>query len=168
MNSDPDYRSLRVDRELVQAMVRDTTIYSLTRPLGIVACVALIGAAVFTVIAALVTAPINEDQSSRLWFTGLGLIALFIVYVVFTRASARRALIAAMPEGSMVRVRVGEKALHVVAAQGVSNIPYETFNSIRVGRSAVLLKLRGTPVVTAVPRGLIDDADIALLRSKIS
>jgi hypothetical protein len=36
-----------------------------------------------------------------------------------------------------------------------------------VGRHAALLRLRGSSVVTVMPRALLNDADVALLKSKI-
>lgn len=49
-----------------------------------------------------------------------------------------------------------------------STIAYRTFQGIRVGTDAVLLKLRDASVMTAIPRALLSDEDIATLRSKIA
>jgi hypothetical protein len=64
-------------------------------------------------------------------------------------------------------VRLGETALHIGAGTRSSDIDYRTFQSVRVGKDAVLLKLRGASAITAVPRALLTDDDITQLRAHI-
>ena len=66
------------------------------------------------------------------------------------------------------RVELGERALLIGADKRRSEIPYDEFQSIRAGRDAVLLKVRGASVVTAVPRPLFTDEDLAKLRARIA
>ncbi|MFP3344704.1 YcxB family protein, partial [Halomonas sp. SIMBA_159] len=73
----------------------------------------------------------------------------------------------ASPPGTAVWLRLDDEALRVGAGGRSSDIPYSTFQSVRAGRHAVLVKLRGASAITAVPRALLTDDDIALLRSRI-
>jgi hypothetical protein len=167
MTDDPRSRSVVVDAELIRGMAWDALIYTLTRPLAIVAYLALIAALVVNAIVLGMLSGIDPDRSSTLTFTLLAIAALIVASVMFTRASVRRAIVAAMPSGTTVRADVGEESVRLVSKRGVSNMPYSTFRSARVGRHAAILQLRGTSAVTAIPRALLSDTDIALLKSKI-
>ena len=46
-------------------------------------------------------------------------------------------------------------------------IPYETFQGMRVGSDAVILRVQGSSAVTAVPRAVFTDDDVARLRDRI-
>lgn len=148
-------------------MTWDATIYTLTRPLAVIAYTALIAAFVVNAIVLGMLGQADGAQSTNLTWTLVAIAALFVASIIFTRASARRAITAAMPSGSSVRAELGEQAIELFAKRGVSRMPYATFRAVRVGRHAVILLLRGASIVTTVPRAALSDADIATLKSKI-
>lgn len=155
--------SLTVDESLLRRMARDAAVYSLTRPWALVMWAVL--AAAFAVSLVGAGAPGADDLAA--WLP-LAVLALGAYSVWLTVANARRAVRAAMPPGARVWVSVGETALRIGAAKRTSEIPYRTFQSMRVGRDAVLLKVRDASVSTAIPRALLSDDDIASLRASIS
>lgn len=155
--------ALTIDEGLLRRMARDASIYSLTRPWALVMWVVL--AAAFAVSLLGAGAPGADALSAWLPYA---VIALGAYAVWLTVANARRAVRAAMPPGSRVWVSVGETALRIGAATRTSEIPYRTFQSMRVGRDAVLFKVRDASVATAVPRALLSDDDIVSLRASIS
>lgn len=148
-------------------MVMDATLYAVTRPLAVIAYTALLAAFITNIIVLTMVNGADDERASTLAWTPVAIAALVIASIMFTRASVRRAITTAMPSGSQVRVRVNETSIQLVAKRGVSDMPYSTFKAMRAGRHAVLLRLRGESAITAVPRALLSDADIALLRSKI-
>ncbi|MCS3441808.1 YcxB family protein [Microbacterium phyllosphaerae] len=156
--------SLTVDERLLRGMARDAAVYALTRPTAIIMWVALTAALALSIL----------NQSAAGGSPGLsGLlpvasIALMVYAVVMTIVGARRAVRSATPPGTVVWVRLGETALHIGAGTRSSDIDYRTFQSMRAGRDAVLLKLRGASAITAIPRSLLTDADIAQLRARIA
>lgn len=148
-------------------MTWDATIYTLTRPLAVIAYTALIAAFVVNAVVLGMIGGADEEQSATLTWTLVAIAALIVASIVFTRASARRAITTAMPSGSSVRAEVGEQAIELFSKRGVSRMPYATFRGVRVGRHAVILLLRGASIVTTVPRAALSDADITQLKSKI-
>lgn len=148
-------------------MVADATLYAVTRPLAVIAYTALLAAFIVNIIVLSVVDDAGGERASTLAWTPLAIAALIVASVMFTRASVRRAITTAMPTGTQVRVQLSEEGIQLIAKRGVSNMAYSTFKAMRAGRHAVLLQLRGGSVVTAIPRVLLSDADIALLRSKI-
>jgi hypothetical protein len=158
---------MTVDPELLRGMTGDATIYSLTRPLALVAYTALLAAFVLNTIVLSIVGGVDEDQTTTLTWTLVAIAAFAVASIVFTRAQVRRAITTAMPSGSSVAVSLGDETIKLFAKNGVSDMAYSTFRAVRVGRHAAILQLRGASIVTAVPRALLSDADIALLKSKI-
>ena len=156
--------SLTVDEALLRRMARDAAIYSLTRPWALVMWVVL-AAGLAVSILNLSSAPV--DAGPLITWMPVAVLALAGYAVWLTVASARRAVRAAMPPGSSVWVSVEESTLRMGAATRTSEVPFETFQSMRVGRDAVLLKVRGASVATAIPRTLISDDDLSRLRAGI-
>lgn len=156
--------ALTIDERLLRGMARDAAVYALTRPAAIVMWIALAAALALSIL----------NLSAAGGSTGLaGLlpvasIALMVYAVVMTIVGARRAVRAATPPGTVVWVRLGESVLHIGAGTRSSDIEYGTFQSMRAGTDAVLLKLRGASAITAIPRALLSDADIARLRERIA
>lgn len=148
-------------------MTADATIYSLTRPLALIAYTALLAAFVLNAIVLSIVGGVDEEQTTTLTWTLVAIAAFAIASIAFTRAQVRRAITSAMPSGSSVAVSVGDETIKLFAKNGVSDMAYSTFRAVRVGRRAAILQLRGASIVTAVPRALLSDADIALLKSKI-
>jgi hypothetical protein len=109
----------------------------------------------------------DQDLTTTAVWTMVAIAALIVASIVFTRASSRRAISTATPSGSVVRVELGDEKITMVSKSGVSDVAYSTFRSVHVGRHAALLRLRGSSVVTVMPRALLNDADVALLKSKI-
>jgi hypothetical protein len=167
VSSEPTGRVIQIDAELQRGMVFDTTVYIATRPIALIAYTALSAALVINIIVLSITASAGQEISATSMCTVPAIAALIIATLLFSRASTRRAITTAMPSGSSVRVTVGDAKIQIIAKQGVSEIPYATFNGFKVGRHAALLRVRGTSVVTAIPRALLTDDDIALLRAKI-
>lgn len=155
--------TLTVDEPLLRHMARDAAIYALTRPSAIVMWIALAAALVLSILNLSATGG-GQGLSGIL---PVASIALMIYAVVMTVVGARRAVRAATPPGTTVWVRVGETALHIRSGTRSSDIEYSDFQSVRAGTDAVILKLRGASAVTAVPRALLTDDDIATLRAKI-
>lgn len=155
--------ALPVDEKLLRGMARDAAIYALTRPAAIVMWVALVAAFVVSILN--LTATGGAQGLSGL--LPVASIALMVYAVVMTVAGARRAVRAANPPGSAVWIRLGDSSLHVGTGSRSSDIAYTTFQSVRAGRHAVLLRLRGASAVTAIPRALLSDDDIGTLRSRI-
>ncbi|MDQ0647703.1 hypothetical protein QFZ53_001899 [Microbacterium natoriense] len=156
--------SLTVDEPLLRGMARDASVYSLTRPWAIVMWAAL-AAALITSILNLSSAGTDADVLTA-WMP-VAVVALAAYAIWLTIANARRAVRAAMPPETTVWVEVGERLLRIGAARRRSEIPYEEFQSLRAGRDAVLLKVRTASVVTALPRALFTDEELAALRAKI-
>lgn len=148
-------------------MTWDATIYIVTRPLAVIAYTALIAAFIINAIVLSMIGGADEDQTTNLSWTLVAIAALVIASIIFTRASTRRAITSAMPSGSRARVELGDESIRMFAENGVSDMAYSTFRAIRVGRHAAILQLRGASVVTAIPRTLLSDADVALLKSRI-
>lgn len=148
-------------------MSRDTTIFLLTRPLSVVVWGVLAVALGVTVVSFGTVAALAPGQAGEMIVMPVLVLGVMVLYVVFTVVTVRRSLTAAMPEGTSVSVEVGEEELRVESAQGGSRIRYSTFRSIRAGRDAVMLQLRGSSVITALPRVLVPDADIERIRAKI-
>lgn len=156
--------SMVVDDTLLRRIARDAAVYSLTRPWALVMWIVL-AAALAVSILGLTTAGTSPDPLTS-WMP-IAVVALGGYAVWLTVASARRAVRAAMPAGSTVWVQPGESALRTGIARRVSEIPYSTFHGMRVGRDALLLKVRGASAVTAFPLALFSDEDLARLRSRI-
>lgn len=156
-----------IDAELLRGVTRDATLFTLTRPLAIVAYPALIAAFIVNAAVLGMISPADDERRTSVALTLVAIAALIVASIIFTRASSRRAISTAMPSGTSVRAEVREKSIVVASTRGVSDMPFTTFRTVRVGRHAVLLLLRGTSVVTAVPRVLLSDADVAQLKSKI-
>lgn len=167
MTADPVSRPVVIDAELLRGMTWDATIYTLTRPLAIIAYAALIAAFVVNAIILGMIGGADDGRTTNLTWTLVAIAALIVASIIFTRASARRAITTAMPSGSSVRAAVGEQAIELFSKRGVSRMPYATFRAVRVGRHAVILLLRGASIVTTVPRAALSDTDIAQLKSKI-
>lgn len=167
MTSESAPRSVLVDLELLRNLTWDATIYTLTRPLAIIAYVALIAAFIVNAIVLAMIGGVDEEQTTKLTWTLVAIAALIAASVIFTRASVKRAVSTALPTGTRVGVQLDEDTIRVMSKRGVSEMPFSTFRSVRIGTHAVLLQLRGQSVVTAVPRSLLSDADIALLKSRI-
>jgi hypothetical protein len=157
--------SLRIDDTLLRGMARDASFYSLTRPWALVMW-AVLAAALATSIVSLGSAGTDADVLTA-WMP-VAVVALAAYAVWLTVVNARRAVRAAMPPETIVWVELGERALLIGADKRRSEIPYDEFQSIRAGRDAVLLKVRGASVVTAVPRPLFTDEDLAKLRARIA
>jgi len=148
-------------------MTWDATIYTLTRPLAVIAYTALIAAFIVNAIVLGIIGGADAEQSTTLTWTLVAIAALTVASIMFTRASAHRAIATAMPSGSSVRAAVGEQAIELFSKRGVSRMPYSTFRAVRVGRHTVILMLRDTSIVTTVPRAALSDADIAQVKSRI-
>lgn len=157
--------SLTIDESLLRRMAREASVYSLVRPVALVMWAALS--------AALVVSLVNvgrqgADADALTAWLPLAVIALGAYAVWLTVANARRAVRAAMPPGSVVWASIGSTGMQIGAARRTSEISFRTFQSVRVGRDTVLLKIRGVAVITAVPRALFSDDDLATLRTSIS
>lgn len=166
MTSEPAPRSALIDAELLRGLTRDATIYTLTRPLAIIAYTALVAAFIVNAIV-LSIGGMDEEQTTNLTWTLVAIAALIVASIMFTRASVKRAITTAMPAGTKVGVQLSDDTIKVMSKRGVSDMSYSTFRSVRVGTHAVVLQLRGDSVVTAVPRALLSDTDIAQLKSRI-
>ncbi|PRB15187.1 YcxB family protein [Microbacterium sp. MYb62] len=161
-------RSLTVDESLLRRMARDAAIYSLTRPFAIVMWVALAGALVLSILN--LNAPLAPGQEPPFgagWMPPV-IIGLGFYAVLMSVSTARRAVRIAMPVETVVWVSLEDDALKMGSGRRRSDIAYDTFQHLRVGRDAVLLKLRDASVATAIPRALLTDEDIATLRSRIA
>lgn len=148
-------------------MTWDATIYTLTRPLAVVAYVALLAAFIVNAIVLSLIGGADEEQTANLSWTLLAIAALIVASIIFTRASVRRAIATSMPAGTKAAVQIGDEMIRVITKRGVSEMGYSTFRSVRIGKHAAVLQLRGQSVITAVPRVLLSDADIAQLKSRI-
>lgn len=167
MTSDSAPRSVLVDLELLRNLTWDATVYTLTRPLAITAYVALTAAFIVNAIVLAMIGGVDEEQTTKLTWTLIAIAALIAASIIFTRASVRRAISTAMPAGTKVAVQLDDETIRMMSKRGVSEMPYSTFRSVRIGKHAAILQLRGESVVTAVPRSLLNDDDIALLKSRI-
>ncbi|WP_460799287.1 YcxB family protein [Microbacterium sp. GXF0217] len=160
-------RYVQVDRDLLTRMSRDATIFLLTRPLSIFVWVLLGVGLVWSLIPFITALTAAPSQAGRLVVMPALFAGLMVLYVLFTAASVRRSLTSAMPEGTSVSVRVGANELRVESARGTSRIPFTGFRRMKAGRDAVMLQLRSSSAMTALPRAVVSDADIEHLREKI-
>ena len=167
MTADSAARTATVDAEMIRGMTWDAVIYTLTRPLAVIAYTALIAAFVVNAIVLGVLGGADQEQTTTLTWTMVAIAALIVASIIFTRASTRRAISTTMPSGSVVRVELGDASIKMVSKSGVSDVAYSTFRSVHVGRYAALLRLRGTSVVTVVPRILLSDDDVVRLKSRV-
>lgn len=157
-------RSATVDESLVRRVARDAAIYSLTRPVAIVMWVALAVALALNILTLM--SPRNQDSLSA-WMPVI-IVAVAGYTVVMTVSTARRAVRVAMPPESVVWASLEADALILGSDRRRSALSYDTFQGMRVGSNAVLLKIRGAAVATAIPRALLTDADITALRAKLA
>lgn len=164
--SDADSRSIQVDDSLLRGMTREATTYTLSRPLVVLAYAALAGAFAFNAVSLARTEP-ESARAGTLAFTLFLLAAFAVVSLVYVRAAAKRAIASTAPVGSTVRATVGAERMLLVTRRGASDLAYSSFRGMRVGRHALLLRVRDVSGIVAVPRALFDDADVALLRSRI-
>ena len=160
-------RHVQVDRDLLARMSRDATIFLLTRPLSIVVWVLLGVGLLWTLVPFVTALTAAPSQAGRLVVMPALFSGLMVLYVLFTAASVRRSLTTTMPEGTSVSVRVGETELRVESARGTSRIAFSGFRRVKAGRDAVMLQLRESSAMTALPRAVVSDADIERLRAKI-
>ncbi|WP_144795625.1 hypothetical protein [Microbacterium paludicola] len=167
MAPEPSSRPVTVDAEMIRLVSWDVLMYTLTRPLAVIAYTTLVAAFAVNVVVLTLIGTADEERSSTLTITMLAIAALAVASVVFTRASVRRAISTAMPSGTSMRAEVGEKSVKLVSTRGVSDMAYSTFRSVRVGKHAAVLQLVGSSAVTAIPRALLSDADVAVLKAKI-
>ncbi|MCM3779362.1 YcxB family protein [Microbacterium hydrocarbonoxydans] len=156
--------TVTVSESLVRRMARDAAVYGLTRPWAIVMWVALAASLVLSILN--LTAGAADDTGSAGWLP-LASVALMAVAIGATVSGARRAVRAAMPPGTVVWARLNDDDLQIGADRRVSVIPYETFQGMRVGSDAVILRVQGSSAVTAVPRAVFTDDDVARLRDRI-
>jgi hypothetical protein len=162
------HRSLTVDEGLLRRMARDAAIYSLTRPLALAMWVALAIALALSILTLTAPVPAGAEPPFGAGWMPLLLIGLGVYAVVMSVSAARRAVRTATPAGSVVWAELEDGVLKTGSGRRRSDLPFRTFQSMRVGRDAVLLKVRGAAVATAIPRALLSDEDIATLRSRIS
>lgn len=157
--------TVTVSESLVRRMARDAAVYGLTRPWAIVMWVALAASLVLSILA--LTAGAGAGDSGSAGWLPLASAALMAVAIGATVSGARRAVRAAMPPGTVVWARVNDSDLQIGADRRVSVIPYETFQGMRVGSDAVILRVQGSSAVTVVPRAAFTDTDVARLRDRI-
>jgi hypothetical protein len=157
-------RSLVVDEPLLRRIAANASWYTLTRPWAIVMW-AVLAAALVVSIRNTVVAGADADVLTA-WLP-VAVAALGAYAVWLTTASTRRAVRAAMPAESTVWGELLDDRLRVGVGRRTSEIPFSTFRSVHARRDAVLLRLHGASAVTALPRALFTDEDIALLRSRI-
>ncbi|WP_243224788.1 YcxB family protein [Microbacterium sp. CIAB417] len=160
-------RYVPVDRDLLARMSRDATIFVLTRPLSIVVWIVLAAALLIALISFGTAAALAPAEAGSMIVMPTLIAGVMVLYAILTVTSVRRSLAAAMPAGTSVSVRVGEDELRVESAQGTSRIAYSTFRRMKAGQDAVMLQLRGSSAMTALPRLLLTDADLERLRAKI-
>ncbi|WP_149084868.1 MULTISPECIES: YcxB family protein [Microbacterium] len=162
------HRSVTVDESLQRRMARDAAIYALTRPVAIVMWLALAAGLVLSVLTLGSRVAAGEEASSVVAWLPVATVALGLYAVVLTTSSARRAVRAAMPVDEVVWVALEEDRLQLGSGRRRSEIPYRTFQSLRVGKDAVLFKVRDASVATAIPRSLFSDEELAVLRTRLS
>jgi hypothetical protein len=164
----PAPRTVIVDETQLRGMGRDAAFVSLTRPTAIVMWLALLGALILSILNLSARAASGPEAVGTAAWLPAAIIGIVIFAVVMTHATTRRALRAAMPAGTTVAVSVQSDALHIRSGDRRSRIDYRAFQSLRAGRDAVVLKLRDEAVLTALPRALFSDDDLAMLRERIS
>lgn len=157
--------TVTIDESLLRRMARDAAVYGLTRPGAIVMWIALAAGLVLSFLT--LGAGAADDSGSTGWLP-LATIGLGAVAVFATVSGARRAVRAATPPGTVVWARLEQDTLQIGADRRVSDIRYREFEGIRVGRDAVILRIRSSSAVTVVPRVLLTDDDIARLRLSVS
>lgn len=162
------HRSVTVDESLLRRMARDAAVYSLTRPVAIVMWVALAAGLVLSVFTLNALLSRGAEVSTIVAWLPAMTVALGAYAVILTTSSARRAVRTAMPVESVVWVALDEDRLQLGSDRRRSEIPYRTFQSLRVGRDAVIFKVRDSSVATAIPRSLFSDEELATLRTRIS
>jgi hypothetical protein len=157
--------TVTIDESLLRRMARDAAVYGLTRPWAIVMWVALAACLVLSFLT--LGAGTADDSGSAGWLP-LATIGLGVVAVVATVSGARRAVRAATPPGTVVWARLEADTLQIGADRRVSDVRYREFEGIRVGRDAVILRIRNSSAITVVPRVLLTDDDIARLRLSVA
>ncbi|MFJ4173798.1 YcxB family protein [Microbacterium sp. NPDC089696] len=157
--------TVTIDESLLRRMARDAAVYGLTRPWAIVMWVALAAGLALSFLTLGTGAA--DDANSAAWLP-LATIGLGAVAVFATVAGARRAVRTATPPGTVVWARLEADTLQIGADRRVSDIRYREFEGIRVGRDAVILRIRNSSAITVVPRVLLTDDDIARLRLSVA
>ncbi|MEV4735731.1 MULTISPECIES: YcxB family protein [unclassified Microbacterium] len=157
--------TITIDEGLLRRMARDAAVYGLTRPWAIVMWVALAAGLALSFLTLGTGAA--DDANSAAWLP-LATLGLGVVAVLATVSSARRAVRTATPPGTVVWARLEPDTLQIGADRRVSDIRYREFEGIRVGRDAVILRIRNSTAVTVVPRVLLTDDDIARLRLSVA
>ncbi|MFS0852583.1 YcxB family protein [Microbacterium sp. 179-I 3D4 NHS] len=161
-------RTVTVDDPLLRGMARDAAFVSLTRPTAIVMWGALLGALVLSILnLSTRTAAGPEAVGSAAWLPP-AIVGVLLFAVIMTNATTRRAVRASMPPGTTVAIALQDDGLRIRSGERRSSIDYRTFQSLRAGRDAVVLKIRDEAVLTALPRALFTDADLVVLRERIA
>jgi Na+/proline symporter len=155
-------RSTTVTRDLLQRWIRDTTIAALVTRRSLVVWAVVAVLLVLGLVLAIT--PSQRENATEPILAGI-LFAVF--YPPLVRRTMRRSLTAAYPVGSFVGVDVSEESLRIETARGTSVVDYATFRGVIERSSVVLLQLRGSQIVSVLPRELLDPADITLLRDRI-
>ncbi|KSW28311.1 hypothetical protein ATM99_11860 [Cellulomonas sp. B6] len=153
-------RELTITPELVRRVARDATVELLTGP-RMLAVWALVAAPVAVLVG--VTTPGRQGA----WAGFVAAVLLPVLVVWRTRRSARRALGATLVPGATVRVQIRDDALVTETAAGSTCAPWSTYAAVRVHRSALLLRFARVPSVVVLPRALLTDDDLALLRARV-
>lgn len=157
--------TVTIDERLLRRMARDAAVYGLTRPWAIVMWIALAAGLVLSFLT--LGGGAADDSGSAGWLplatVGLGAVAVFA-----TVSGARRAVRTATPPGTVVWARLEPDTIQIGADRRVSDIRYREFEGIRVGRDAVILRIRNSSAITIVPRVLLTDDDITRLRLSVA
>ncbi len=154
-----DPQTMTITADLQHAMKRDVG----RRALGLTRVIVL-WVLLAAVIVALVAKRVLEPVFSGLDLVGIALALLLVALIVSTVRTARKSLETALPIGSVVTVRTTADRLEMTSVLGESELHWSSLDKVSLLPTVALLSLKGSPVLTAVPLTLLDEAARAKLR----
>lgn len=154
-------RSTTVTPRLQRSMIRDTTTAVLTTPRALViwaiVLLLLVAGVVLAARGALGDAPLLL----------IGPVVFIVVFPLLSRRSVRRSITTALPVGATVAAELRGRSLHLETPSGVHDVALTAYRKVLEKPSVVLLHLRGSQILTALPREVFGPDDVGALRAAV-
>lgn len=157
-------RSLVVSADLQRAVVRDASIYALTRASAVV----MWAMAAITVVAYFVLSAIAPQSIAEIWWVFVLMFGLLAATVIVTTLSVRKAVRAAMPVGSELSAGITKRGIRVEGVQGRSEMAFSAYRALHVRGVAVMLRMLGSSAFQVLPRELFTEDELESLVKRYS
>lgn len=159
MPDDSSDRRLVVSADLQRALVRDASVYALTRASAVV----MWAMTAITIAAYFLLSALIPERVGELWWVFALMFGLLAATVIITTVSVRKAVRAGMPVGSDVAVGITDRGIRVEGVQGRSDMAFAAYRSLHVRGAAVMLRMVGSTAFQILPRELFTDDELEAL-----